>query len=91
MTITGLNTGELIEGIDFRPATGQMFGLGVAGTTARIGAFNLTTGAFTQVGAPFTVTAGSQGFGFDFNPTNDRIRVTDTAKDNLLIDPNTVR
>src|SRR5438046_2378593 len=29
--VTGLNAGEALQGIDFRPATGQLFGLGVTG------------------------------------------------------------
>src|SRR5687768_1999809 len=68
--VTGLASSETLLGIDFRPATGQLFGLGSTGQLYRI---NRTSGAATAVGAPLTVTGTS--FGFDFNPAVDRIRV----------------
>nr|HMS65909.1 DUF4394 domain-containing protein [Ignavibacteria bacterium] len=48
---TGLQPGETILGIDFRPGTGQMYGLG---STSRIYIINPVTGASRMVGAgPF--------------------------------------
>src|SRR5262245_24134351 len=45
--ITGLGAGEIIEGLDFRPATLQLYGLGItdngATRTGRILAINATT------------------------------------------------
>jgi hypothetical protein len=46
--ITGLQAGEQILGIDFRPATGQLFGLG---STSRLYVIDKTTGAAAAVGA----------------------------------------
>src|SRR5262245_61286040 len=85
--VTGLGTGEALQGIDFRPATGQLYGLAVAGVNARVVTINTTSGAITQVGASFTVSGVD--FGFDFNPTVDRLRVVSDADINLSINPAT--
>lgn len=97
--ITGLQTGENIAGIDFRPATGELYALGVvdpAGTNNSVGRIyklDLETGAATQVGAaPFSVTLQefvNQGYGFDFNPVTDEIRFTNLSQQNHRIDPDT--
>ncbi|HSB10114.1 MAG TPA: DUF4394 domain-containing protein [Blastocatellia bacterium] len=84
--ITGLLMGESVVAIDFRPATGGLYGLGVAGTSARLLSIDRTTGAATAIGIAFTVNGS--GFGFDFNPTNDRLRITSDADINLLVNPN---
>lgn len=90
--ITGVTAGESLVGIDFRPATGQLYALGVnptadngtiyrldpqLGTATSVGtagsiAFVGTDGV-TPVDLPDPNTAG---YGFDFNPVVDRIRVT---------------
>jgi hypothetical protein len=85
--LTGLQSGENLLGIDFRPQTGQLFGLG---STNRLYSINLTTGAATQVGTqPFSVALSGTSFGFDFNPTVDRIRVVSDAGQNLRLNPDT--
>src|SRR5678809_1253267 len=66
VAITGLQAGETILGIDFRPATKQLYGLG---STSRIYTISLSTGAATAVGSPFTPALSGTAFGFDFNPT----------------------
>jgi hypothetical protein len=84
--ITGLSTGESILGIDFRPATGQLFALG---STSRLYILNTTTGAATAVGtAPFSSVLNGTSFGFDFNPTVDRIRLISNNGQNLRLNPN---
>lgn len=92
VTISGVTLGESLVGIDFRPATGQLYALGVnptadngtiyrldpqLGTATPVGtagsiAFVGTDGV-TPVDLPDPNTAG---YGFDFNPVVDRIRVT---------------
>jgi subtilisin-like proprotein convertase family protein len=84
-TITGLQAGEQILGIDFRPATGQLYGLG---STSRLYIINILTGAATQVGAAGAFTLSGTNFGFDFNPTVDRIRVVSDTGQNLRLNPN---
>ena len=84
VAITGLQGGENLLGIDFRPATGELFGLGSA---SRIYKINQMTGAATLVGGLTTPLLGTN-FGFDFNPVPDRIRITSDAEQNLRANPN---
>lgn len=83
--ITGLQNGEGILGIDFRPLNGQLYALG---SSSRIYTINLGTGAATQVGSGTLSTPliGTE-FGFDFNPTVDKIRVVSDAGQNLRLNP----
>jgi hypothetical protein len=83
--IKGLQTGETIHGIDFRPATGQLFALG---SSSRLYVLNLGTGDAVQVGAiPFIPALSGTDFGFDFNPMVDRIRVVSNTGQNLRLNP----
>lgn len=85
-TVAGLQSGESILGIDFRPANGQLYALG---SSSRIYTINLGTGAATAVGAsPFSTLLSGTDFGFDFNPTVDRIRVVSNTGQNLRLNPN---
>lgn len=82
--ITGLQSGENILGIDFRPLNGQLYALG---TSSRIYTINLGTGAATQVGLQLPTLLTGTEFGFDFNPTVDKIRVVSNTGQNLRLDP----
>ncbi|WP_245326202.1 DUF4394 domain-containing protein [Hymenobacter wooponensis] len=85
--ITGLQSGERILAIDFRPATGQLYGLG---SSSRIYVINPTTGAARAIGSqPFSPALTGSIAGFDFNPTVDRIRVVTDAGQNLRLNPET--
>ena len=92
--IQGLNAGEQVVGIDYRPRTGGLYGLAVdgngTGTNARLVLINPLTGAAGEVGTGFTLTSGdpTARFGFDFNPTADRIRVVTSTGLNLRVNPN---
>lgn len=94
-TISGLQMGEQIQGIDFRPATGQLYALGIVdGMTTdegRIYTINIFTGAATQVGStPFSTSlTDSADWGFDFNPVPDRIRIVNDGDQNLRAHPDT--
>lgn len=86
--VTGLLAGENILGIDFRPLTGQLYGLVSTPTgAARLVNFNLSTGVATAVGAGFGITTGTTSIGFDFNPAVDRIRVVTNLGQNLRLNP----
>lgn len=85
-TITGLQPGESILGIDFRPANGQLYGLG---SSSRLYTINITSGMATQVGTAGAFTLNGTAFGFDFNPTVDRIRVVSNTGQNLRLHPDT--
>ena len=91
--VTGLAAGELLVGIDADPATGQIYGLAVSGTgtgtDARLMLVNPLTGVATAVGTGLIVPVGTgdAGYGFDFIPTVNRIRVVNTADANFRIIP----
>lgn len=86
-TITGLASGERLTGIDFRPATGQLYAISNA---SRLYTINLRTGAAVAVGAsPLNPTIMGDAVGFDFNPTVDRIRVVSNRGQNLRLNPET--
>ena len=85
IAITGLAAGDSIVGIDFRPANGNLFGLG---SGSRLYSIDRATGAATQVGADGAFTLSGTSFGFDFNPVPDRIRVASDANQNLRLNPN---
>ncbi|WP_241330388.1 DUF4394 domain-containing protein [Chryseobacterium arthrosphaerae] len=85
-TVAGLQSGENILGIDFRPVNGQLYALG---SSSRVYTINLGTGTATAVGsAPFSTLLSGTDFGFDFNPTVDRIRVVSNTGQNLRLNPN---
>ncbi|MFK7758563.1 MAG: DUF4394 domain-containing protein [Phycisphaerales bacterium] len=86
VAISGLQSNEQIRGIDFRPATGQMYGMGSFNNLYII---DEVSGVATQVGAgPFAPATNGSSFGFDFNPVIDRIRVVSDANQNLVLNPN---
>ena len=82
VNITGLQAGERILGIDYRPATGALIGLGSTGT---IYTLNSTTGAATGGVALLGGSLSGTRFGIDFNPTVDRLRVTSNTGQNIRI------
>lgn len=87
VSISGLQTGETILGIDFRPATGQLYGIG---STSRLYVIDYKTGAARSISTvPFTPLLNGTSVGFDFNPTVDRIRVVTNTGQNLRLNPET--
>jgi hypothetical protein len=86
VTITGLQGGETLLGIDRRPANGLLYGLG---STSHLYTINTTTGVATLVSAsPFSPGLTGTAFGLDFNPTVDRLRVVSTDTTNFRLNPN---
>ncbi|MBW4660576.1 MAG: DUF4394 domain-containing protein [Drouetiella hepatica Uher 2000/2452] len=95
--ITGLAAGESVVGIDFRPATGQLFALSTNGAGGvRLSIIDPQTGAATAVtttfqqfddGAGNAVPIQATAFGIDFNPTVDRIRVVTNTGQNFRLNP----
>jgi hypothetical protein len=84
--ITGLQRNERILGIDFRPATGALYGLG---STSRLYVIDTSTAQATQVGPQFPVALSGSSFGFDFNPTVDRIRIVSDTEQDFRVNPDT--
>ncbi len=84
-TFTGLQVDEVVLGIDMRPATSQLFALG---SSSRVYSVNMASGAATAIGATsFTPALSGTSFGFDFNPTVDRIRIVSNTGQNLRVHP----
>ncbi len=84
--ITGLQAGEMIYGIDFRPVNGQLYAIG---STSRLYTINTSNGAAALVGTgPLSTLLSGNDIGFDFNPTVDRIRVITNTGQNLRLNPN---
>jgi hypothetical protein len=81
--ITGLRS-ELLRGIDFRPATSQLYAEGDLGGIYTI---NPTTGAATFVTSLNRLVAGADGSGFDFDPVTDVIRHIAVTGQNYRINP----
>lgn len=86
ITLTGLGEGEFMQSIDFRPSTGQLYGLSSSNNLYTI---DLATGATTQVGATLTPTLIGTAFDIDFDPVLDQLRLVSDADENLLVDPTT--
>ncbi len=92
MPLTGLAgaAGEDVVGMDFRPATGQLYLLTVDSLNAgRLYQVDHFSGAARLVGSPLSGVASAASYGFDFNPAVDRIRVVNSAGDNFRVNPDT--
>jgi len=76
-TITGLQLGETIAGLDLRAGTGDLLALGSTGRFYRI---DPSTAVATELGA--AVLTGTS-FGFDVDPDTDQIRVVSDADENV--------
>lgn len=93
--VNGLQPNEKIFGIDIRPsdlnanATNDVGVLYGVGSSNRLYTINPDTGAATAVGGPFTPSLNGVEFGFDFNPTIDRIRLVSDTGRNLVLNPDT--
>lgn len=90
-TITGLGVGQIVRGIDFRPADGLLYAITTtaeAPTDARLYTINLSDGAATAVGTGFTLAGNtSSRFSVDFNPVVDRLRVVTGDGQNYRVNP----
>jgi len=87
VAVTGLQPGESLLGIDFRPANGVLYGVG---SSNRLYAINPVTGQASPVGSgQFAVPLTPGAAGLDFNPTVDRIRFVNQAGQNARLNPDT--
>lgn len=103
VSVSGVTAGETLVGIDGRPQTGQTYGLGVNATanTATLYLLDPQSAAATAVGTAgqiaFVDAGGNPvdlpdpatvGYGMDFNPTVDRLRIVTGGGLNFRINPN---
>lgn len=85
--LAGLQPQERVLGIDYRVARGQLYALGSSGRLYRIDTVTATASAVGA--APFAAALRGSGFGFDFNPAVDRLRIVSDAGQNLRAHPDT--
>lgn len=90
-TIRGLPSGVSMVGIDYRPKTGDLYGVGSNSAVYRI---NPQTGIaiaenLDAMGnpVPFTLPLSGSNFGIDFNPAPDAIRIVSDAGQNKRVAP----
>ena len=93
VTVTGLQGGETILDIDFRPVDGRLYALG---STGRLYVINTSSGVATLQATltadpadttnPFTGLTGTR-FAIDFNPVADRLRVVSNTGMNVRVNP----
>ena len=85
--IRGLPRREKLVGIDFRPATGQLYGVSSSNRAYLIMLSDPAKASAVRLSMLNPALNGGS-FGFDFNPTSDRIRTTSDADQTLRINPN---
>lgn len=92
--VTGMVTGDVIEGIAFRTSNGLLYGA----SRSRLYTINPATAVATLVpGSSFSPGLSSvqpsvsngNNYGADFNPVPDKLRVVSQTDLNLRIDPDT--
>ena len=85
--LSGMQANEKVFGIDYRVAKGQLYALG---SSSRLYRIDTSTGVAIQIGSgSFAVPLDGTEFGFDFNPTVDRIRVVSDRGQNMRLHPET--
>src|SRR5687767_12847280 len=83
VSITGLAPGDVLRGIDFRPADGELYGV----SSDRLYRIDAVSGVATAVGGPFAPALTGFAAGVDFSPVADRLRVVTTDQQNLRLHP----
>lgn len=85
INVAGIPAGQVLVGIDFRPADGKLYGVT---NLNRMFVIDTNTGTASSVNpTAFTPAMGSPYIGFDFNPVVDRIRVQTLTGQNLRLNP----
>ena len=89
LPVTGLAAGDTLRAIDYRPANGLLYGLGVDASNAVVRTYTINplTGAATVVGGPVSGPTPSVAWDINFNPTVDRIRVVNEQDENARLHP----
>lgn len=82
-SITGLDMGASLVGIDYRPSNKTLYGVS---SNSKLYTINQVNGKASLVGT-FNVPLMGSFFGMDFNPTVDRLRLVSDTGQNLRINP----
>ena len=86
LKISGLQSGESLKGIDYRPANNELWGISDKSMLYMI---DLGSGKATSMGGTLDPLIADSNFGFDFNPVVDRIRLDAATGQNLRLNPET--
>lgn len=86
VSITGLEDAGEVLGIDYRPATGDLFAFT---SNDNLFTIDIDSGVASLVGSGFSDSPAGTFYGFDFNPTIDRIRLVSDVETNFVANPNT--
>ena len=78
-----LGPAESIVAIDYRPLTGQLYGMSDASRVFQISLL----GVLTPVGNAFDVPLDGTAWDMDFNPSADRLRIVSNAALNMRFNP----
>jgi hypothetical protein len=82
VAITGLTPGAALVGIDFRPSTGQLVGVG---SDSVVYVIDENSGRAQPIGPPFSPGLSGNAFGVEVNPVLDQISVvSDTGMNTRL-------
>jgi hypothetical protein len=83
-SVTGLQAGERLMGIDIKPDSGELYGVG---STSRLYKISRATGAATAVGTGgFGLLFGVQdAMDMDFDPTTGLLRIVTDTKQNVRV------
>jgi hypothetical protein len=85
--IRGLPRREKLVGIDFRPATGQLYAVSSSNRAYLIMLSDPAKASAVRLSMLNPALNGTN-FGFDFNPVPDRIRLVSDADQDLRLNPN---
>ncbi len=86
LAITGLRSGEMVLGIDYRPVDGRLYAVS---NNDRLLILNPENGAATAVGSGFSTPLEGGKVSIDFNPVVDRLRIVTDSGQNLRVNPDT--
>jgi hypothetical protein len=87
ISLSGLAASETMLSIDFRPATGELYGIS---SLSRLYLIDVSSGAVRGVSATaFAPLLNGTIASMDFNPVDDRIRIVTNTGQNLRINPET--
>jgi hypothetical protein len=84
INLMGMMDGEFIVGLDFRPVNGALYAVT---NKSRLLTVNTANGQVAAVGSGLSPMLAGTTFGFDFNPTVDRIRLVSNTGQNLRLHP----
>jgi len=85
--LTGLGDGEVVVGIDVRPATGQLLGVAVRGDEAQLRSISVASGATNPIGPWFATGVVDGAWSVDVDPVRDRVRLVEAGGTGFTLDP----